>query len=168
MAEVKLMGKPVHTNGDLPKVGSKAPDFVLVDATLRERTLHDFKGKKKVLSIVPSLDTPTCSISAKKFNESASQYPNAVILVISADLPFAQKRFCGSEGLKNIITLSLLRSKKFAEDYGVLLQDGPIAGLCTRTIFVLDEQDKIVYSQLVSEISEEPDYEKALKFLQGP
>jgi thiol peroxidase len=166
MANVTLKGKPIHTKGDLPQIGAKAPDFVLVDADLKDRSLADYQGKKKILSIVPSLDTPTCFLSAKKFNEAASKLSNTVVLVISADLPFAQKRVCGAENLKNIIPLSLMRSKKFAEDYGVLIQDGPLAGVCSRAIVVLDEQDKVVYTELVGEVTHEPDYEKALKSIQ--
>jgi len=162
MVQVLLKGKPINTHGDLPKIGSKAVDFELVDADLKVRHLSEFKGKKKLLSTVPSLDTPTCSLSAKKFNEAASKLNNVVILVISADLPFAQKRVCGAENLKNIISLSLMRSKKFAEDYGMLIKDGPLTGLCARSIIVLDENDKVIYTELVPEITQEPNYEKAL------
>ncbi|MBS0615599.1 MAG: thiol peroxidase [Verrucomicrobia bacterium] len=165
MAEVTIKGSPIHTNGNLPKVGAIAPDFKLVDNDLKEHSLGEFKGKKKLLSIVPSLDTSVCSTSAKKFNESAGQKKNSVILVISADSPFAQKRICGAENLSNILTLSLVRSKKFAEDYGVLLIDGPLAGLCARAIVVLDENDKVLYTELVPEIAQEPNYEMALKAL---
>lgn len=165
MAQVTLKGKPIQTKGNLPKVGSRAPDFLLVSADLADKTLADFKGKKKILSIVPSLDTPTCSLSAKKFNEAANLLSNAVILVISADLPFAQKRVCGAENLKNIFTLSMMRNKKFGEDYGVLIIDGPLAGICARAIVVLDEADKVIYTQLVPEIAQEPDYDQALKVL---
>src|ERR1700733_11730249 len=128
MASVTLKGTAIHTNGELPKVGSQAPDFVLVDAELKDHSLKDFKGKRKLLSIVPSLDTGTCALSAKKFNEAAKADPGLVILVISADLPFAQKRLCGSEGLQNIQTLSMMRSKDFANQYGVLITDCPILG----------------------------------------
>lgn len=165
MANVTLKGKPITTKGELPEVGSKAPDFVLVDGGLKDRSLADYKGKKKILSVVPSLDTPTCALSAKKFNEAASKLPNTVILVVSADLPFAQKRLCSAENLNNVIPLSLMRSKKFAEDYGVLIQDGPIAGLCTRAIIVLDEENKVIYTELVPELSQEPDYDKAMRSL---
>lgn len=167
MAKVALKGKPITTYGDLPKIGSQAPRFELIDVDLKVRLLDEFKGKKKLLSTVPSLDTPTCSLSAKKFNEAASKLGNTIILVISADLPFAQKRMCGAEGLKNITPLSLMRSKKFAEDYGVLIQDGPLTGLCTRAIVILDENDKVVYTELVPEITQEPNYEKALLALKN-
>lgn len=165
MSQVTLKGKLVQTKGTVPKVGSHAPDFLLVDNDLKDKTLADFKGKRKLLSIVPSLDTATCSLSAKKFNEAASKLSNTVILVISADLPFAQKRVCGAENMKNILTLSLMRNKKFAEDYGVLILDGPLAGLCARAVVVLDAGDKVIYTELVPEISQEPDYDRALKAL---
>lgn len=163
MAQITLKGSPIHTIGDLPQVGTKAPSFRLVDGDLKERTLEEFRGKKKLLSIVPSLDTSVCSLSAKKFNEAAGQKKDAVILIISADSPFAQKRVCGAED--NIITLSLIRSKKFAEDYGILLIDGPLAGFCGRAVVVLDENDKVLYTELVPEIAQEPNYEMALKAL---
>lgn len=162
MVRVLLKGKPINIHGDLPKVGSKAIDFELVDADLKLRHLNEFKGKKKILVTVPSLDTATCSLSAKKFNEAVSNLSGVVVLVISADLPFAQKRFCGAENLKNIIPLSLMRSKKFAEDYGMLIKDGVLTGLCARSIIVLNENDNVIYTELVPEITQEPNYEKAL------
>ena len=165
MAKVTLKGNLIHTNGDLPAVGSKTPEFQLVDQDLNNRSLKDYKGKRKILSIVPSLDTAVCSLSAKKFNERMKNHPEAIVLVISADLPFAQKRLCGAENLKNIVALSMMRTKDFAKDYGVLIQDGPLEGICARSIVVLDEQDHVVYTQLVPEITQEPDYEKALKAL---
>jgi thiol peroxidase len=162
MAQVTLGGNPIHTNGDLPAVGAKAPDFKLTSGDLKDLTLADFKGKRKVLNIVPSLDTPVCATSTRKFNESAGKLPNTVVLVVSADLPFASKRFCTTEGLQNVTTLSLMRDKSFAKDYGVLIQDGPLAGVCARAVVVVDENDKVVYRQLVPEIKQEPDYDKAL------
>ena len=162
MAQVTLGGNPIHTNGDLPAVGAKAPDFKLTSGDLKDLTLADFKGKKKILNIVPSLDTPVCATSTRKFNETAGKLPNTVVLVVSADLPFASKRFCTTEGLQNVTTLSLMRDKNFAKDYGVLIQDGPLAGVCARAVVVVDESDKVVYKQLVPEIKQEPDYEKAL------
>jgi len=165
MAQITFKGKPMHTTGELPKVGSQAPDFVLVGSDLKDHSLKDFKGKKTLLSMVPSLDTPTCSLSAKKFNASAAKLTHATVLCISADLPFAQKRVCGAEKMTNILTLSMMRSKKFAEDYGILIKDGPLAGLCARSIVVLDENGRVLYTQLVTEISEEPDYETALRHL---
>ncbi|HSX03828.1 MAG TPA: thiol peroxidase [Rhabdochlamydiaceae bacterium] len=163
MAQITLKGNAIHTNGQLPALQTKAPDFQLVDQDLNNRSLKDFKGKRKILSLVPSLDTPVCSLSAKKFNEAMKNHPDIVVLVISADSPFAQKRVCGAEGLKNIVTLSMMRSKDFAKDYGVLIVDGPLAGICARAVVVLDENDHVIYEQLVPEIAQEPDYEAALK-----
>ena len=162
MATVTLRGNPITTNGDLPKVGAKAPDFKLTTGDLKDVSLADYKGKRKVMNIVPSLDTPTCATSTRKFNEKAGQMPNTVVLVISADLPFAAKRFCAAEGLQNVVPLSLMRGKGFAKDYGVLLQDGPLAGITARAVVVVDENDKVTYTQLVPEIAQEPDYDKAL------
>jgi len=163
MAQVTLRGTPIHTNGEVPAVGAKAPDFKLVNADLKDVSLADFRGKKKILNIVPSLDTPTCATSTRKFNKEASSLANTVVLVISADLPFASKRFCTTEGLQNVVPLSLMRTKAFAKDYGVLLQDGPLEGITARAVVVLDENDKVVYRQLVPEIAQEPDYDSALK-----
>lgn len=165
MAKVTLKGNPIHTSGELPRTGSKAPDFTLINQDLNECSLKNFKGKRKLLSIVPSLDTSVCSTSAKKFNEAMKTHPEAVALVISADLPFAQKRICGLEKLENIVTLSLIRSKDFAKDYGVLIVDGPLTGVCARAVLVLDEQDRVIYEELVPEITQEPNYEAALKAL---
>jgi len=162
MAQVTLKGNPIHTNGDLPKVGAKAPDFKLTPGDLKDVTLADYKGKKKILNIVPSLDTNVCATSTRKFNEKAGSLPDTVVLVVSADLPFAMKRFCTTEGLKNVVPLSLMRTKAFAKDYGVLLQDGPLEGITARAVVVVDGDDKVVYRQLVPEIGQEPDYEAAL------
>ena len=162
MAQVTLKGNPIHTNGELPAVGAQAPDFKLTNGDLKDVSLADYKGKKKILNIVPSLDTSVCATSTRKFNESASKLPNTVVLVVSADLPFASKRFCTTEGLQNVVPLSLMRDKSFAKDYGVLLQDGPLAGICARAVVVTDANDKVVYRQLVPEIGQEPDYDKAL------
>jgi thiol peroxidase len=162
MAQVTLKGNPIHTNGDLPKVGAPAPAFKLTSGDLKDVTLADYKGKRKILNIVPSLDTPTCATSTRRFNESAGKLANTVVLVVSADLPFASKRFCTTEGLQNVVPLSLMRDKNFAKDYGVLLQDGPLAGICARAVVVIDENDKVKYTQLVPEIGQEPDYDKAL------
>jgi len=165
MAEITLQGNPCHTNGDLPKVGGKAPDFNLVDKDLKDTSLATFPGKKKLLNIVPSLDTPVCATSTRKFNESMAGRADAVALVISADLPFASGRFCGMEGIENVLPLSMMRSRKFAKDYGVLIEDGPLAGITARAVVVTDAEDKIVYTQLVPEIGQEPDYDAALKAL---
>ncbi len=167
MATVTLKGNPIHTNGDLPAVGAAAPDFVLTGGDLKDRSLRDFAGKRKVLNIVPSLDTEVCATSTRRFNEKAGALGNAVVLVVSADLPFASKRFCTVEGLANVVPLSMLRSKHFAKDYGVLLEDGPLAGLCARAVVVLDEKDRVIHRQLVPEIAQEPDYEAALKAVRG-
>ncbi len=165
MAEVTLQGNPMHTNGELPEVGSEAPDFRLTDGELNDRSLADFAGKKRLLNIVPSLDTPTCAESARKFNEKFAGRDDAVCLVISADLPFAQGRFCSTEGLENVVPLSMMKSKKFAKDYGVLITDGLLEGLAARAIVVVDEDGKVTYTQLVKEIADEPDYAAALAAL---
>jgi thiol peroxidase len=162
MATVTLKGNPIHTNGDLPAAGAPAPDFKLTGTDLKDVSLADYKGKKKILNIVPSLDTPTCATSTRKFNESGGKLPNTVVLVISADLPFAMKRFCTTEGLSNVVSLSMIRGKGFAKTYGVLIEDGPLAGLSARAVVVVDENDKVVYRELVPEIGQEPNYDAAL------
>lgn len=162
MAQVTFKGNPVGTNGELPAKGAKAPDFRLTAGDLSDKSLADFAGKRKILNIVPSLDTGTCATSTIKFNKQAEGLADAVVLVVSADLPFAQGRFCGAEGLNNVVTLSMLRSKDFARDYGVLITDGPLAGLAARAVVVLDEDDQVIYTQLVPEIADEPDYDAAL------
>ncbi len=165
MAKITLQGNEINTNGELPAVGSQAPDFKLVDGELNDRSLADYSGKKKLLNIVPSLDTPVCATSTKKFNDYADGRDNTVMLMIAADLPFAMTRFCGAEGTGKVIPLSLMRSKSFAKDYGVLVTDGPLAGITARAIVVIDENDKIVYTELVPEIAQEPDYEAAIAAL---
>lgn len=165
MAKVTLKGSSIHTNGDLPAKGSKAPNFHLVDQDLGEKSLKDFAGKRKVLFTVPSIDTGVCSTSAKKLNTFAKEHTQFFFLVASADLPFALKRFCAAEGAKNIVTLSMMRSKDFAKDYGILIQDGPLAGICARSVLVFDEHDKVLYTELVPEITHEPDYDKAFHAL---
>lgn len=165
MADITLKGNSIHTNGDLPAVGSTAPDFSLVAQDLSDVSLADYAGKKKLLNIVPSLDTAVCATSTQKFNSAMADKSDAVALVISADLPFASKRFCGAEGIENVISLSMMRSKSFAKDYGMLITDGPMAGLCARGVVVLDENNQVIYTQLVSEIVEEPDYDAALAAL---
>jgi thiol peroxidase len=167
MATVTLKGTPIHTIGDLPAVGAAGPDFKLVDGDLKDVSLASFQGKKKVLNIVPSLDTSVCATSTRKFNEKASGLPNTVVLVVSSDLPFAAKRFCTTEGLKNVVPLSLMRSRDFGKAYGVLITDGPLQGITARAVVVLDEKDKVVYRQLVPEIGQEPDYDGALKAVTG-
>jgi thiol peroxidase len=165
MATLNLKGNPIHTNGELPQIGSQAPHFVLVDGELNEKTLAHFKGKRKLISFVPSLDTAVCSLETKKFDEAMKAHPDQIALVVSFDLPFAQKRFCSHEKIGNIIPLSMMRGKDCAHDYGVLLTDGPLAGLCARAIIVVDEQDKVVYTELVPDIVQEPHYDRALKAL---
>lgn len=165
MATVKDNGHPVHTYGDLPAVGSTAPDFLLVDRDLEDVSLRDFAGKRKILSIVPSLDTGVCALSTHRFNEKAAGLRDTVVLVVSADLPFAQKRFCEDEGIDNVKTLSLMRGRGFAKQYGVLLTDGAFEGITARAVVVLDENDKVLYSELVPEIGQEPDYDAALSAL---
>jgi len=165
MADVLFKGTPSHTNGDLPKVGSQAPDFRLTAGDLSEVSLANFKGKKKLLSIVHSLDTGVCAASTKRFNEFAKDHSDVVVLVVSCDLPFAQARFCTGEGVQNVVTLSMMRDRKFAEDYGVLLTDSPIAGLSARATLVLDENDKVLYTQLGPELTVEPEYAAALAAL---
>lgn len=165
MAKITLKGNPVHTSGELPIKGSIAPEFQLVNQDLENKSLKDFTHKKKLLYIVPSLDTSVCSTSSKKFNEFAKKHPNYVFLVISADLPFAQKRYCGAEGVHNVITLSMMRNKDFALHYGILIKDGPLAGICARAVLVLAENNTVQYSQLIPEITQEPDYDHAFKAL---
>ena len=164
MANIKFQGNPLHTSGELPAVGSKAPDFTLVNGKLADATLATYAGKKKVLNIVPSLDTPTCAMSTRKFNEKVSKLDNTVVLVISADLPFAQCRFCETEGLTDVIPLSTFRSS-FSGDYGVTLTDTILAGLTARAIVIIDEDDKVIYTQLVDELANEPDYDSAFAAL---
>lgn len=165
MAQFKLRGNPFDTNGELPSIGSQAPDFKLVDANLQEVTLGNFKGKKKLLNIVPSLDTPTCALSTKKFNDFAKSNDNVAALTISADLPFAQKRFCGAENIEAVKTLSMMRSRNFTKDYGVLIENGPLAGITARAVVVLDENNKVVHKELVPEIAQEPNYDAAIAAL---
>lgn len=164
MATITFQGKPINTIGDLPAVGSQAPDFKLTNRKMQDVGLDAFAGKRKVLNIVPSLDTPTCATSTRKFNEKAAHLDNTVVLAVSADLPFAQVRFCEIEGIKHVVPLSSFRSD-FAQDYGVELQDSILAGLTARAIVIIDENDKIVYTQLVNEIADEPDYASALAIL---
>jgi thiol peroxidase len=164
MAQITLKGNPVHTNGHLPPLHSPAPDFRLVSGDLKDKSLKDFKGKKKLLSIVPSLDTAVCSLSAKKFNEALKHHPDVAAFVISADLPFAQKRIC--EGYTHLTPLSMMRSRDFAKSYGVLIQDGPLEGIAARAIVILDTHDKVIYTELVPEITSEPNYDKALEAIE--
>lgn len=165
MATVTLRGNPLTVGGTFPQKGATAPDFTLTGNDMKDVSLKDFAGKKKVISIVPSLDTPVCAKSTKEFNQRAASHPNTVVLVVSADLPFAQKRFCGAEGISNVITLSTLRGRDFHQKYGVDIQDGALKGLTARGVVVVDENDKVVYSELVPEIAQEPNYDAALAAL---
>lgn len=165
MATVTLGGNPVNVAGNFLKAGASAPEFSLTGKDLKDVGLKDFAGKRKVLNIVPSLDTPTCQTSTRKFNEKAGSLANTVVLVVSADLPFAMKRFCEAEGLNNVVALSTLRGRDFHAQYGVDITDGPLKGLTARAVVVLDENNKVKYSQLVPEIKTEPDYDAALAAL---
>jgi thiol peroxidase len=167
MATVTLGGEPIAVGGNFPRVGDSAHSFMLVDKDLKDVSLSSFWGKRKILNIVPSLDTPVCQASTRKFNEAVGSVPNTVVLVISADLPFAQNRFCGAEGLNHVITLSTMRGRDFNKDYGVMIMDPPLSGLTARAVVVLDENDKVVYSELVPEIKQEPNYEAALAAARG-
>lgn len=164
---VHFQGNPVSVAGQLPQAGSKAQPFTLVAKDLSDVALSQYAGKRKVLNIFPSIDTGVCAASVRKFNQLASELNNTVVLCISADLPFAQSRFCGAEGLNNVVTLSTLRGAQFLADYGVAISAGPLAGLAARAVVVIDENDQVVYSQLVNEITEEPDYDAALAALKA-
>jgi thiol peroxidase len=165
MSQVTLKGNPVQVDGHFPAKGEAAPAFSLVGKDLADVTLANFDGKRKVLNIFPSIDTPTCATSVRRFNEKASQLDDAVVLCISADLPFAQARFCGAEGLNNVVTLSTLRGHDFLKNYGVAIASGPLSGLAARAVVVLDGQNKVVHSEMVSEIAHEPNYDAALAAL---
>jgi len=165
MAQITFKGNPIHTAGSLPKVGERAPEFTLTRDDLSDTSLKDFKGKRIVLNIFPSLDTPVCATSVRKFNEQASKLKNTAILCISRDLPFAQKRFCVSEGLNNVINASEYKNTSFSDAFKVTITDGPLAGLFSRAVVVVDEQGKVIHTEQVPEIAQEPDYAKALASL---
>ena len=165
MAKITLQGNPIHTFGDLPEINKQVPDFKLVDNTLKDVTLDNFKGKNIIFNIFPSLDTSVCSQSVRKFNELATKIKDSVVLCISRDLPFAQARFCGAEGLDNVITLSEFRDQNFSKKFGVLITDSSMQGLMARAVFVCDKEGKVIYKELVPEIAQEPNYEKALQAL---
>lgn len=165
MSEVTLKGQPIDIDGSFPQAGAAVPDFKLVGKDLGDTSLADFAGKRKILNIFPSVDTPTCATSVRHFNQAASALDNAVVLCISADLPFAQARFCGAEGLDNVISLSTMRGEGFLKDYGVAIASGPMAGLAARAVVVLDEHDKVLHGELVADIANEPDYDAALAAL---
>lgn len=162
---VTLRGNPVPVNGDFPRPGQQAAPFTLVGKDLADVSLSAFAGKRKILNIFPSIDTPTCAMSVRHFNQDAGSLANAVVLCISADLPFAQKRFCGAEGLDKVHMLSTMRGREFMPAYGVAIASGPLAGVCARAVLVLDEHNKVLHAELVGEIRNEPDYAAALKAL---
>lgn len=162
---VHLQGHPVTVSGTFLQNGDQAPAFTLVAKDLSDTALTSFEGKRKVLNIFPSVDTDTCAASVRRFNQVANELDDTVVLCISADLPFAQSRFCGAEGLDNVVTLSTLRGRDFLQAYGVEMSDGPLAGLAARAVVVLDSADRVLHSELVGEITNEPDYDAALKAL---
>ena len=164
MAQITFKGTPIRTIGELPAKGSSATDFALVKQDLSETVLSDYKGKRLVLNIFPSIDTGVCATSVRKFNEKAAALKNTVILCVSMDLPFAQSRFCGAEGIKNVVTTSAFRSA-FGDHYGVTIAEGPLAGLLSRAIVVISENGKVLYTEQVPEIAQEPDYDAAIAAL---
>ncbi len=165
MATITFKGSPIHTQGELPAIGSKAPDFKLTGSDLSEKSLADYKGKNVVLNIFPSIDTGICAASVRHFNQSASGLDNTVVLCISKDLPFAQGRFCAAEGLENVITLSEYKDTHFSNDYQVKMTDGPLEGLMSRAVVVIGEDGNVKYTEQVPEIAQEPDYDNALASL---
>lgn len=164
MAEITFRAKVFHTSGNLPTIG-KPPNFLLTKSDLSDVSLENFSKKKIIMNIFPSIDTTVCATSVRKFNERAANLKNTVVLCISADLPFAHARFCGAEGIKNVVTLSEFRKHSFGEDYGVRIIDGPLAGLLARSVIVLDENGNILHTELVKEIGNEPNYEAAISAL---
>lgn len=168
MAKVKFKGNLVNTSGELPKVGSVAPDFLLTKTDLVDVSLKDYKGKRIVLNIFPSIDTPVCQASTRRFNSELSKLNNTVVLCVSVDLPFAHNRFCAAEGLNNVVSLSQLRNSSFSDRYGVKIVDGALAGLFSRAVVVIDESGKVIYTEQVAEITQEPNYEAALNSLKQP
>jgi thiol peroxidase len=167
MADITLKGNSIHTSGTLPAIGSTAPDFLLTGTDLADVSLKDFAGKTVVLNIFPSIDTPVCATSVRRFNADAGKLPNTVVLCISLDLPFAHKRFCGAEGLDNVRSLTELRQRAFGEAYGVRIVDGPLAGLLARAVVIINGTGQVVYTEQVPEIVQEPDYAAALQHLNG-
>lgn len=167
MATITFKGNPIQTNGNLPTVGTKTPDFKLTAADLSEKTLADFAGKNIVLNIFPSVDTGICAQSVRTFNEKLSTLENTVVLCISKDLPFAQSRFCAAEGLNNVVSLADYKSEDFANNYGVKMVEGPLAGLHSRAVVVVNPEGDIIYTEQVAEIAQEPSYENALAAIQG-
>lgn len=168
MAQIKLKGNTINTSGNLPALGSKAPDFKLTKADLSDVSLKDFAGKKIILNIFPSIDTGVCAASVRKFNQEAAALSNTVILGVSRDLPFALGRFCGAEGIKNVVTASELRELSFGNAYGLRIIDGPLAGLLSRSVVIVNESGKVIYTEQVPEITQEPNYAAALNALKQP
>lgn len=168
MADITFRGSPIHTSGQLPSKGSQAKDFKLVDSNLGELSLSSLPRKKKVFNIFVSVDTPVCAASVRRFNETVGARGDAMVLNISADLPFAQQRFCGAEGIENVKCASTFRGSDFGEVYGVTITDGPLAGLLSRAVVILDENNKVIYTEQVPEIGQEPDYDAALAALGEP
>lgn len=167
MSNVTRAGVPIEVSGTFPRAGDQAKDFKLTNQSMEDVTLENFSGKRKILNIVPSIDTPTCATSTRTFNEKASGLDNTVVLIIAADLPMAMVRFCGAEGLEDVITLSTFRNYSFQQDYGVAIQSGALKGLCARAVVVLDENNTVIHSELVDDIKHQPDYDAALAALQG-
>ena len=165
MAKITLKGNTINTFGNLPEIGSHAKDFLLTKTDLSDVSLKDFSGKRIVMNIFPSVDTGVCATSVRRFNSELDKMKNTVVLCISVDLPFAHQRFCGAEGLNNVISLSEMRARKFGEDYGVRIIDGPLAGIFSRAVIVIDETGKIIYTEQVPEIAQEPDYAPVVKLL---
>ena len=165
MGTITFKGTEIHTCGDLPEKGKKAPDFTLTNTAMSDCKMADFAGRKLMLNIFPSVDTSVCAMSVRRFNEDAAGLGDVAVLCVSMDLPFAQERFCGAQKIENVQTLSAFRSPSFGEDYGVRIVDGPLAGLFARTVVGIDEQGMVIYTQQVPEIAEEPDYEAALQAL---
>lgn len=166
MTQITLQGNPINTIGNLPKNSSQTPDFKLTKTDLSDVSMADFTGKRVILNIFPSIDTEVCAMSVRRFNAEAEKLNNTSVLCISADLPFAQGRFCGAEGLDRVITLSMMRDHKFGADYGLTITDGPLAGLLSRAIVIVDTDGTVIYSEQVPEITQEPDYTAALKILE--
>jgi thiol peroxidase len=167
MAKITFKGNPINTAGELPKVGAKAPDFKLTKTDLSDVSLKDFNGKKVVLNIFPSIDTPVCQASTRKFNEELNKLADTVVLCVSKDLPFALNRFCGAEGLKNVVPASELRDESFSRNYGVKIGDGALQGLFSRSVVVIDEHGNVKYTEQVPEIAQEPNYQAALAALKN-
>ena len=165
MAEILLKGNPIQTVGDLPEEGTAAPEFTLTKTDLSDVSLSDLKGKRVVLNVFPSIDTAVCATSVRKFNEEASRLENTEVLCASLDLPFAHNRFCGAEGIENVSTVSELRNRDFGNDYGLRIIDGPLSGLLSRAVIVIDESGKVIYTEQVPEIAQEPDYQSAIDAL---